>query len=148
MYRNFTKLFYSNISLQLIFIVDVVRVNKPIQGDQNENKLLSSLGLWKPMCIQRYLKLINRLPNPSGSLFANLLSTAIVSANCKVEKVTGSARKIRVYVVASNTASHLLLTMASHLNLSMARGVTSPINAHHTWLVKLFSFNLICMKII
>ena len=86
MYRNFTKLFYSNISLQLIFIVDVVRVNKPIQGDQNENKLLSSLWLWKPMCIQRYLKLINRLPNPSGSLFANLLSTAIVSANCKVRE--------------------------------------------------------------
>jgi len=102
------------------------------------------------MSIQRNLNPINRLPDPSGSLSANLLSAAIVSANCNIEKVTGSARKTHVYVhvVATNTASHLLLTTASHLNLSMAHGVTFSINAHHTRLVKLFSFNLICMKII
>ena len=84
------------------------------------------------MSIQCYLKPIDGLPDPRGSLSANLPSVAIVSANREIKKVTGSVRKIHVYVVATNTASHLLLTMASHLNLSMARGVTSPIHAHHT----------------
>ena len=154
MHRNFTKLFYSNINLQLIFIVDVVRVNKPIEvrisrWSKREQVAILSVAVGT-MSIQRNLNPINRLPDPSGSLSANLLSASIVSANRNnVEKVTGSARKIHVYVVATNTASHLLLTTASHLNLSMAHGVTSSINARPPHVTcKIISFNLICMKII
>ena len=46
---------------------------------------------------------------------------------------------ILVYVVASNTTSHLLF--------SSAHGVISSINAHHTRLVKLFLYNLVCPEI-
>ena len=46
-------------------------------------------------------------------------------------------------VVVSNTASHLL-----SLPITSARGAISSINAHHTRLVKLFSSNLVCLKII
>ena len=49
---------------------------------------------------------------------------------------------ILVYV-ASNTTSNLLFTA-----ISSARGAISSINAHHRRLVKLFSFNLVCPKII
>ena len=44
-----------------------------------------------------------------------------------------------MYVVASNTTSCLLF--------SSARGAISSINAHHTRLVKLFLYNLVCPKI-
>ena len=49
---------------------------------------------------------------------------------------------ILVYM-ASNTTSNLLLPA-----ISSACGAISSINAHHTRLVKLFSFNLVCPKII
>ena len=52
------------------------------------------------MSIRRYLKPVNGLPNPRGSLSANLPSAAIASANREVEK-------------------DLLLTAASHLDLSI-----------------------------
>ena len=48
-----------------------------------------------------------------------------------------------IYVVASNTTSHLISQA-----ISSTRGAISSINAHHTRLVKLFSFNLVCAKII
>ena len=48
---------------------------------------------------------------------------------------------ILVFVVASNT-SHLLFT------ISLARAAIFSINAHHTRLVKLLSFNFVCPKII
>ena len=96
------------------------------------------------MSIRRYLKPINGLPDPRGSLSANLPSAAIASANREVEKVTGSAKKRGPYkkyvpnVVASNTTSQLLLAAASHLEHDTARGATCSINAHHARIVKFF----------
>ena len=49
---------------------------------------------------------------------------------------------IQVYVVASNTKK-----ISFSPAISSAHGVISSINAHHTRLVKLFSFNLVCPKI-
>ena len=51
---------------------------------------------------------------------------------------------ILVYVVASNTTSHFLFT--SHLFSTWSNLLN--INAHHTRLVKLISFNSVCAKII
>jgi len=48
------------------------------------------------MFIQSYLKPINRLPNPRGSLSANLPSAATASVNHKVEKVSKIERATQV----------------------------------------------------
>ena len=49
------------------------------------------------MSIGRYLKLINRLADPKGSLSATLPSAAIASTNWEVEKVVGAGKKRGAY---------------------------------------------------
>ena len=47
------------------------------------------------MSIRRFLKPLNGLPDPRGSLSASIPSGAIAAANREVEKVTGESTKKR-----------------------------------------------------
>ena len=44
------------------------------------------------MALLRYLKPLNGLPDPRGSLSSSIPSTAIEEANTQVQKVTGGAK--------------------------------------------------------
>jgi len=102
-------------SMYNICIVDVVRVNKL---ERLQVAVLSvAVGT---MSIRHYLKPISGLPRLQYRYGVPVSHVGWLPATHQHFPI--AAALYFVYMVASNTTTRLLLIMASHLNLSMARG--------------------------
>ena len=100
-----------------ICIVDVVRVNKL----ERLQVAVFSVAVGT-MSIRHYLKPISGLPRLQYRYGAPVSHIGWLPAIYTPALPNFCCPYIFVYVVPSNTTSHLLLTVASHLDLSMARG--------------------------
>ena len=80
--------------------------------------------------------------------YVNIIFTTKIFATSVGSVLHISTSRIAVAHISLYTWSLTQQAISFSPAISSARGAISSINAHHTRLVKLFSFNLVCPKII